>query len=102
MALITKTAYEKDSYYVDFVSRLAAGETITLVSVTSINMATGLDSTAEIIASAPAPSVSGTQVIFWYQGGAAGEEHVISARVATSNNRSLEGTVDLSVREEEQ
>ncbi len=102
MALITKTPYEIDSYYVDFVERLATGETIALVSVTSVNMATGLDSTAEIVATSPAPYVSGTQVIFWYQGGVVGEEHVISARVTTSANRSLEGTVDLQVQEEEQ
>ncbi len=102
MALIIKMPLEIENYSLDFSARLGAGETITLVSVTSVNMATGASSTSEIVAVTPAATVSGTEVIFWYQGGVVGEEHIITVEVTTSLGRTLEETVDLAVREEEQ
>lgn len=94
---ITKTSYAKDSYYVDFVNQLGTGETIALGSVTAFDPTNGLDLSSELIAASPAPAVSGTQVIFWYQGGVAGNTYTISVKVTTSAGRSLEGDVDMQV-----
>jgi len=102
-APINKYPYQKDSYYIDFIEQLNAGETITSFTVTSQLdfWGTFTDSTAEIISTTPAPSLSGTQVTFWYQAGNAGERHVVSVDVVTSGGRQLVGVVDLNVLQEE-
>lgn len=97
MATIVKTLYEKLPSSWDFAANLSQGETITLVSVTAMNLHTGADSTAGVISTNPAPGVSGSQVTFWVEGGAAGDRHAVSIKVTTSQDQQLEGTVYLDV-----
>ena len=100
MSAIVKTPSEVDSYFLDFVNQLSTGETISTSSVTAYDVLNARDATAQIISTSPAPSVSGTQVIFWYQGGTVNGRYIIAVKVTTSLNRALEGDVDLLVKQE--
>ena len=97
---IQKQPYEVQDYSLDFALRLVAGETLTLVSVTSINLATGADSTSALVGSSPPPAVSGTKVVFWLKDGVDGEHHKVTVKVTTSTGQSLEGDIDVFVVEE--
>lgn len=99
MATIIKTPSIKDTYYVDFVNQLGASETISSVTVTAFNAFTFADQSSDIITT-PAPAIEGTQVIFWYNGGVAGQRYVIAVKIVTSLSRNLEGDVDLIVQTE--
>lgn len=99
MPTIVKTPSMKDSYYVDFVNQLGATETLSTVTVTAFIEANGADATADLIAT-PAPQISGTQVIFWYQAGLPGVQYIIAVKVTTSLNRELEGDVNVVVQDE--
>lgn len=65
--------------------------------VTAFDKTLGADASAAIVASSPAPSINGSKVTFWYQGGDVGRSYVISVEVQTSAGRTLEGDVDLTV-----
>jgi len=84
---IQKTAFEILRRAVDF-KKDSPDETLDAdsISVTSINQKTGTDSSVAIIAAAPAPSIpAGTkQVRFYVKGGAHGETHKITVKVATT------------------
>lgn len=99
MAKIIKTPAMVDNYFVDFAARLGTGETLTGPSVTAFDLTAGRDVTADMIGT-PAPAVSGTQVIFWYQGGVANRDYFFGVKVGTSAGRTLEEDVDVQVRTE--
>src|SRR5690242_1211185 len=76
---VVKTPDESIDVSVDFAARASS---ITLISCTSYNTRTHLNSTAAIIAASPAPAVRGTKVICRVQGGRSGEAHNISIKVS--------------------
>lgn len=96
MAVIYKTPFETNDYFVDFSKQLSSGETLVSFSVTAFNETAQSDATAEIIGPT-APSISGTQIVFWYQGGILNNLYVISVQATTSQGRGLEGDVNLIV-----
>lgn len=99
---INKAPSEQYAYSVDFAAKLVGGETIDemQVSVTAKDFPGGLtDATAEVIAADPAPSVSGSQVIFTVMGGEAGKRYLIQVKLTTSAGNKYEGAVHLNIQE---
>jgi hypothetical protein len=94
---ITKQPYEALNWAHDFSPDCQAGATLTLVSVTATNLLTQANSTALVIASNPAPTVSGQEVLFQIQDGANGDQHKIDIRVSTSAGELLEADLLLFV-----
>ena len=99
LALIPKQPFEEINYAVDFSPDLAAGVTLTLVSCTAVNVATGADSTAAVIAAAPPPAVAGQTVAFCAKDGTDGDVHKITVKVSTSAGEKLEADLDLFIVE---
>jgi hypothetical protein len=97
---IDKQPFEVKDYSFDFSAELEPGETISLLSCIATNRVTGVDTSATIISSDPAPMVSGMTVIFWLQNGTDGERHNLNIRVQTSKGQKLEGDLDLFIIEE--
>lgn len=97
---ITKTPSIVDNFFVDFVNQLGVGEILSgPPTVTAFNTTLGIDASGEVIA-APAPAIAGSKVIFWYKGGAVGQQYILSVVCPTSFNRTLEADVNLSVQQE--
>jgi hypothetical protein len=99
---VYKNPYEQFSVSLDFSNDVGAGNTIASINaVTAISNLTGLDSTAEVVAATPAPSVSssGTAVAFDVTGGVAGETHTISVQVVSSIGEKYQGEITLRVVE---
>jgi len=88
MRIYKRPAPEKLVASLDFLPATGA-VTITLVSVTAKNLATGVDATAAIIAADPAPVVlPGTQkVAFAVQGGILGEHYSIEITVTVADGQ---------------
>lgn len=99
MATITKTPFEQFAYALDFSAKLENGETLATASVTAKTFLGGTDTTAEVIASNPAPAISGTTVVFTVTGGQVGEKHLIEVEVTTSAGSKYEGGVHLEITE---
>jgi hypothetical protein len=97
---ITKQPYEELDYAITFAKRLAAEDTIQLVSCTSTNVKTKGDSSARLIAATPAPVVSGQQVNFRLIDGTDGERHKLTVRVEASTGEKLEDDVDVHIKDE--
>lgn len=72
---------------IDFSARLATGETITGAAVSSIDEATGLDSSATLLVGAE--SISGGIVSHKIHQGLDGESHLVTFRADTSANNIL-------------
>jgi len=99
---IYKSPYEQFGVSLDFSADIGPGNTLTSINaVTAINNLTQTDSTAEVIAAAPAPSISssGTAVAFEVTGGVVGETHLISVRIVSSVGERYQGDVTLRVVE---
>jgi hypothetical protein len=99
---IYKSPYEQFGVSLDFSADIGAGNTITSISaVTAVNNLTQANSTAEVIAAAPAPAISssGTAVAFEVTGGVVGESHLISVQIVTSVGEKYQGDVTLRVVE---
>ena len=97
LGTVTKQPAETFKRFIDFVRRLATGETITLVAATSKNQETGADTTAAIIS---APAINGTKGEARLSAGATGDNHVVQIRVTTSLSNVLEDEMLVLIREE--
>jgi hypothetical protein len=99
---IYKTPFEQYTVSIDFSADVGAGNTVaSIAAVTAVSNLTGLDSTAEVIASLPAPGISssGTAVIFGVTGGVVGETHTISVQIVSSLGEKYQGDITLRVVE---
>jgi len=95
---IYKSPYEQFAVSIDFAADIGAGNSITNVAaVTATNNLTGTDSSAEVIAAAPAPQVSGTAVGFEVTGGVAGETHTILVQIVSSIGEKYQGDMTLRI-----
>ena len=92
---ITKQPSEELNSSVDFVDIMPAGDTLTLISVTATKG--GASSTASVIATSPAPAVSGTKVTFRVIDGADCERHKITVKISDSSGEKYEADVDLMI-----
>jgi len=99
---IYKSPYEQFGVSLDFSADIGAGNTVSSINaVTATNNLTQANSTAEVIAIAPAPSVSssGTAVVFQVTGGVVGESHLISVQIVSSIGEKHQEDVTLRVVE---
>lgn len=96
LGVVVKKPAEKLNVSVEFVDVLG-GNTPTLVSVTAINVATEASTTSEVIATSPAPSLSGTKVTWQCIAGQAGGLHRMTATVSSSTGEVFQADVDLRV-----
>ena len=99
LLIITKTPFEVFNCSVDFAQAVGT-DSITLVSVTSVNVATKADSSATIIAASPTPAIvpMTDKVVFAVQGGITGETHLVSVRISdTTTGEKFEGQIRLQV-----
>ncbi len=99
---IYKSPFEQFALSLDFSSDLGAGNTIaSITAVTAVNDLTGRDSTDEVIAAAPSPTIStsGTAVAFKVTGGVAGETHTISVQIVSSIGEKYQGDITLRITE---
>jgi hypothetical protein len=99
VGILTKQPFEMIDCSIDFAADVSSG-TLTLDSCTAQNMATFADTTALVIATNPAPSVTGTVVSFRVQAGNGGENHKITVRVTQSNGDQFEADLQLSVTQQ--
>jgi len=98
---IYKSPYEQFGVSLDFTAAIGAGNTLTGISaVTAVNNLTQANSTAEVIAPTPAPSISssGTAVVFQVTGGVVGETHLISVEIVSSIGEKHQEDVTLRVK----
>lgn len=96
---VGKTPFEAFNCSVDF-TPVAGADGITLIRVVSTNLQTGVDSTSEVIAVSPAPSVVGSTdvVTFRVQGGINRETHIVGARVQDNvTGEIFEGQITVTV-----
>ena len=99
---IYKFPYEQFAVSLDFSADIGPGNTVTSINaVTAINNLTQANSTAEVIAASPAPSISssGTAVAFEVTGGVVGETHLISVQIVSSIGEKHQADVTLRVVE---
>jgi len=99
---IYKSPYEQFGVALDFSADIGSGNTLTNISaVTAANYLTQANSTAEVIAAIPAPSISasGTAVMFEVTGGEVGETHLISVEILSSIGEKHQEDVTLRVVE---
>jgi hypothetical protein len=95
---VYKAPFEQFAVSLDFSADIGAGNSIaSITSVTARNNLSKLDSTAEVIASSPAPSISGTAVNFTVTGGVAGETHTIAVEIVSSIGEKYQGEVTLRI-----
>ena len=97
---IYKAPYEQFAVSLDFAGDIGAGNSIaSITAVTAMSDLTRLDSTEEVIASSPAPAISGTGVVFTVMGGVAGERHTIAVQIVSSIGEQYQGDVTLEIVE---
>jgi len=95
---IYKAPFEQFAVSLDFAADIGTGNGITsITAVTATSGLTRLDSTEEVIASNPAPAISGTGVVFTVTGGAVGERHTIVVQIASSIGEKYQGDVTLEI-----
>ena len=95
---IYKAPFEQFAVSLDFASDIGAGNSIAgITAVTATSDLTRLDSTEEVIASSPAPAISGTGVVFTVTGGVVGERHTIVVQIASSIGEKYQGDVTLEI-----
>ena len=97
LGTVTKQPAETFKRFIDFVRRLAEGETLSTVTVTSKHSVTGADTTVAIIS---APAINGTKGEARLSAGVTGDSHVVQIRVTTSLGNTLEDEFLLLIREE--
>ena len=96
---VTKTPFEQINLSMDF-TPVAGADGITLLSVVSTNLATGQDSSSQIIMTSPVPAVVGSTdvVVFRVQAGANGQTHIVGVRVQDNVNGQIwEGQITLTI-----
>jgi hypothetical protein len=97
---IYKAPYEQFAVSLDFAADIGTGNSIaSITAVTATSSLSGLDSTEEVIASSPAPAISGTGVVFTVQGGVVGERHTIAVQIVSSIEEKYQGDVTLEIVE---
>jgi hypothetical protein len=97
---VYKTPFEQFAVSLDFASDIGAGNSIaSITAVTATSDLTRLDSTEEVIASSPAPAISGTGVIFAVMGGVVGERHTIAVQIVSSIGEQYQGDITLEIVE---
>jgi hypothetical protein len=105
---ICKAPFEQFAVSIDFSADIGAGNSIaSITSVTAVSSLSGLDSTADVIASAPAPAIStsGTAIVFTVagyaadgpSGGVVGERHTVSVQIVSSIGEKYQGDVTLEI-----
>ena len=95
---IYKAPFEQFAVSLDFASDIGAGNSIAgITGVTATRDLTRLDSTEEVIASNPAPAISGTGVVFTVMGGVVGERHTIAVQIVSSIGEQYQGDVTLEI-----
>jgi hypothetical protein len=93
-----KKPFEQQAAIMHFADLVGAGNAITLDSIHAINLLTGADDNAAIIAADPAPLVADQDVIYQRMGGAAGERYRIEVRVVrTLDGQTFQGEEFLDV-----
>jgi hypothetical protein len=106
MIAFEKYPLEAMPYELDFSNELGTGYAIaSIVSVTASNMASYpyTDSTREVVASTPAPSIgpgiggASTAVAFTLTGGNPSEQHLIAVDIVSSDGRNLTGECTLTI-----
>ena len=97
---IYKAPFEQFAVSLDFASDIGAGNSIAgITAVTATSDLTRLDSTEEVIASSPAPAISGTGVVFTVRGGVVGERHTIAVQIVSRIGEQFQGDVTLEIVE---
>jgi hypothetical protein len=97
---IYKAPFDQFSVSFDFAVEVKAGNSVaSIASITATSDLTKLDSTAEVIASSPAPEISATVVTFWVQGGVVGETHTIAVQIISSIGERHQGDITLRIVE---
>jgi len=97
---IYKTPFDRFAVSFDFAAEVKADNSVaSIASITATSDLTKLDTTAEVIASSPAPGISGTVVTFWVQGGVAGETHSIAVQIVSSIEEKYQGDITLRIVE---
>jgi hypothetical protein len=101
MDTFQKTPEESYDIYKDFAAPLGSDSIASITRVTSVNERTGADSTSEIIAASPAPSVVGAKVYYWVKknGGIAGERHKVTVEILTAGGRTFVSTNHIEIWE---
>lgn len=95
---IYKSPYEQFAVSIDFAADIGSGNSIASInSVTATNNLSRTDSTAEVIAAAPAPQISGTAVAFEVTGGVVGEMHTLSVQIVSSIGEKYQGEITLRI-----
>jgi len=95
---IYKAPFEQFAVSLDFAADIGTGNGITsITAVTATSGLTRLDSTEEVIASNPAPAISGTGVVFTVTGGVVGERHTIAVQIVSSIGEQYQGDITLEI-----
>ena len=95
---IYKAPFEQFAVSLDFAADLGTGNSIaSITAVTATSDLTRLDSTEEVIASSPAPAISGRGVVFTVRGGVAGDRHTIAVQIVSSIGEKYQGDVTLEI-----
>ena len=94
---VPKQPNETFPIFVDFVRRLATGETLSSKTVTSEKLSDGTDSTATLLLDL---AIDGTKVLVRLKkAGADGEDHRVTFHAVTNLTNEVEDEIDVNVRE---
>lgn len=95
---VYKAPFEQFAVSLDFAADIGSGNSLASISaVTAMNNLTQANSTAEVIASTPPPTISGTAVAFEVTGGVVGETHTISVQIVSSIGEKYQGDMTLRI-----
>ena len=95
---VYKAPYEQFAVSIDFAADIGSGNSLASISaVMAVNNLSQSNSTAEVIAAEPQPSISGTAVVFEVTGGVVGETHTISVQIVSSIGEKYQGDVTLRI-----
>lgn len=92
-----KQPYEELLRYMDFVDRIATGDTIASCPITATDIE-GTDATAALITGPTA--LSGTKVYYTLKGGVHGMDYKVSFKAVSTAGASVEEDLMVNVREE--
>lgn len=95
---IEKTPFEEIDVSVDFSPRLAAGVTISSISVVATD-AQGNVVTSALVAASPTPVVIDNVAFLRVIGGTPGIGYYVSVLGVTSNGQQVEGTIAINITE---
>lgn len=100
MALIGKVkkhAYEELNYSASFTGRLGSSDAIASTTVKAVRIRDGVDMSASIVASNPAPTIAGQSVNFRLMGGQHGDRFSIKIKVVSGDGEHLQDDLELWV-----